>query len=55
MPSLLESAGILADLLLLQPDILRCVVGVDATCDVAGIAPAFALVNCKNSYLEEAA
>jgi len=55
VPSLLESAGILADLLLLQPDVLRCVVGVDATCDVAGIAPAFALVNCNNSYLEEAA
>ena len=46
--SVMETVGSLADLLLLQPDVLRCVVGVDATCDVAGIAPAFALVNCNN-------
>ena len=55
VPSVMESVGTLSDLLLLQRDVLRCVVGVDATCDVAGIAPAFALVNCRNTNFEEAA
>jgi len=48
----MQSVGSLADRLLLQFDVLRCVVGVDATCDITEIAPAFSLVN---SYLEEAA
>ena len=55
VPYIVESVGTTSDLLLLQPDVLRCVVGVDATCDVAGIAPAFALANCRNANFEEAA
>ena len=55
VPYIVESVGTTSDLLLLQPDVLRCVVGVDATCDVAGIAPAFALANCRNTNFEEAA
>jgi hypothetical protein len=52
-PAIVENLGSLADLIILQPDVLRFVFGVSRSLDIDRIAPAFSLVN--NTVFEEVA
>lgn len=52
-PTIVENLGSLADLIVLQPDVLKFVFGVNSDLDIDRIAPAFSLVN--NTVFEEVA
>lgn len=54
VPTVVAAMADLADLLILQPDVLRFSFEVEAELDIDSISPAFALVNAGNTYKEAA-